>query len=280
MEEPQEEPGRGQAEQQQDDEAAAGPLRPPPGQEDEEEEADVGPQPPKAKKRKILQFEQQYLDALPCAHMYEKSFMHRDTVTHVVATPTDFVITGSVDGHLKFWKKQETGIEFVKHYRAHLGAVDGLAASHDGSLCVSISRDRTVKVFDVVGFDMIMMMKLTYTPGTAEWVFKKGDAASKLAISDLNSPAVYFYDVASGSESPIATLEKLHTAPVKVMRFNAPANTVISSDAKGFIEYWSPDDYKPPPSSGPGGVVKFTMKLDTDLFALARAKTQDRKSVV
>jgi peptidylprolyl isomerase domain and WD repeat-containing protein 1 len=35
------------------------------------------------------------------------------------------VITGSVDGHLKFWKKQETGIEFVKHYRAHLGAVDG-----------------------------------------------------------------------------------------------------------------------------------------------------------
>jgi hypothetical protein len=53
MEEPQEEPGRGQAEQQQDDEAAAGPPRPPPGQEDEEEEADVGPQPPKAKKRKV-----------------------------------------------------------------------------------------------------------------------------------------------------------------------------------------------------------------------------------
>lgn len=48
----------------------------------------------------------------------------------------------------------------------------GLSASHDGSLCVSISRDRTVKVFDVVGFDMIMMMKLPYTPGTAEWVFK------------------------------------------------------------------------------------------------------------
>lgn len=48
----------------------------------------------------------------------------------------------------------------------------GLAASHDGSLCVSISRDRTAKVFDVVGFDMIMMMKLSFTPGVAEWVFK------------------------------------------------------------------------------------------------------------
>lgn len=44
----------------------------------------------------------------------------------------------------------------------------------------------------------------------------------------------------------------------------------------GFIEYWSPDDYKAPPSSGPAAVVKFTMKLDTDLFALAKAKTYAR----
>jgi hypothetical protein len=37
---------------------------------------------------------------------------------------------------------------------------------------VTISQDRSVKVFDVVGFDMILMMKLPYTPGVAEWVFK------------------------------------------------------------------------------------------------------------
>ena len=36
---------------------------------------------------------------------------------------TDFIITASVDGHVKFWKKQEEGIEFVKHFRAHLGIV-------------------------------------------------------------------------------------------------------------------------------------------------------------
>lgn len=151
----------------------------------------------------VLPFEQQYLEALPSAHMYEKSYMHRDTLTHVAvrqrrvgmpvlhrrhsrcctggaaaavaprrrphrqagtrrqlgpplrrwrlapgpaptgppdarppppsppspprlqATTSDFIITGSSDGHLKFWKKQEGGIEFVKHYRAHLGSVDG-----------------------------------------------------------------------------------------------------------------------------------------------------------
>jgi peptidylprolyl isomerase domain and WD repeat-containing protein 1 len=43
-------------------------------------------------------------------------------------TSSDFIITGSVDGHLKFWKKQEGGVEFVKHYRAHLGSVDGAPA--------------------------------------------------------------------------------------------------------------------------------------------------------
>ncbi len=32
----------------------------------------------------VLPFEQQYLDALPSAHMYEKSYMHRDIVTHAL----------------------------------------------------------------------------------------------------------------------------------------------------------------------------------------------------
>ena len=74
----------------------------------------------------VLEHEQAYLAALPSAQMYEKSFMHRDTVTQVaVAQDQDFLITGSIDGHLKFWKKTPTGIEFAKHYRAHVGALDG-----------------------------------------------------------------------------------------------------------------------------------------------------------
>ena len=52
--------------------------------------------------------------------------MHRDVVTHaVVAADVDFLITGSADGHIKFWKKRATGIEFAKHFRAHLGPVKG-----------------------------------------------------------------------------------------------------------------------------------------------------------
>lgn len=67
------------------------------------------------------EFERLYLQNLPIAENYEKSFMHRDLITHLVVTPTDFIITGSIDGHIKFWKKQDLSIEFVKHFRCHLG---------------------------------------------------------------------------------------------------------------------------------------------------------------
>ena len=65
---------------------------------------------------------------------------------------TEFLITTSVDGHVKFWKKQEQGIEFVKHYRAHLGVVVGVSASTDGQWFASAGDDGTLKVFDVVNF--------------------------------------------------------------------------------------------------------------------------------
>ena len=32
-------------------------------------------------------------------------------------------------GHIKFWKKKGMGIEFVKHFRSHLGPICGLAVS-------------------------------------------------------------------------------------------------------------------------------------------------------
>jgi len=68
-----------------------------------------------------LQFQQLYLQRLPSAEMYEKSYMHRDNVTHTAISRKDFVITGSKDGHVKFWKKKPEGVEFVKHFRAHVG---------------------------------------------------------------------------------------------------------------------------------------------------------------
>jgi peptidylprolyl isomerase domain and WD repeat-containing protein 1 len=204
----------------------------PPRLPDDEGE-DVGPAPPKAKKRRVLEYEQQYLQALPLAQMYEKSYMHRDAVVQVaVARGTDFIITASVDGHIKFWKKLALGVEFAKHFKAHLGSVTGLAVSADGSMCASISTDKTVKVFDVSTFDMIAMVRLPYVPGCVEWIFKPGDAKSLLAVSDMSEPAIHVYDVRGDTSEPVGQVS-LHMAPVTAMRYNSAHNTVISTDARG-----------------------------------------------
>jgi peptidylprolyl isomerase domain and WD repeat-containing protein 1 len=42
-------------------------------------------------------------------------------LTDIGHRSTGFIITTSVDGHVKFWKKKDVGIEFVKHFKAHLG---------------------------------------------------------------------------------------------------------------------------------------------------------------
>ena len=54
------------------------------------------------KKKKALPFENVYLENLPHSDTYERSFMHRDVVSWCLSSgSTCFVITGSVDGHVK-----------------------------------------------------------------------------------------------------------------------------------------------------------------------------------
>ncbi|CAI8592901.1 unnamed protein product [Vicia faba] len=233
-----------------------------------EDEPIVGPGPaPRARLKRPLQFEQAYLDALPSANMYEKSYMHRDVVTHVAVSAAEFFITGSADGHLKFWKKRPIGIEFAKHFRSHLGPIEGLAVSIDGLLCCTISNDRSVKVYDVVNFDMMVMIRLPYIPGAIEWVYNQGDVKASLAISDRNSSFVHIYDARSGSNDPIISKE-IHSSPIKVMKFNPVYDTVISADAKGFIEYWNPTTLQFPEDE-----VSFKVRSDTNLFEIVKCKT-------
>lgn len=48
----------------------------------------------------------------------------------------------------------------------------GLSVSPDGSLLVSISDDKSIKVFDVANIDMMVMLRLSFVPSAAEWNFR------------------------------------------------------------------------------------------------------------
>lgn len=126
------------------------------------------------KRRRVVPHEKAYLTELPKADRYYRSFMHRDVISHVLITNhSNFLLTASVDGHLKFWKKQSAserrdkegqvgpGIEFVKHYRAHLSPILACVASADGLVAATVAADGaagpdggmgSVKVFDVENF--------------------------------------------------------------------------------------------------------------------------------
>ncbi|KAG6820714.1 hypothetical protein H0H93_012767 [Arthromyces matolae] len=247
----------------------------PPLDEDDDDDDDVGPMPMPAeaggakKKRKVLPHERLYLEHLPNTDQYYKSFMHRDTINFTVVTKTEFVITTSVDGHLKLWKKQDDGIEFVKHYRAHLNPIVAVSASADGQLFATVSDDGSAKVFDVVNFDMINIIKLGYVPLTCCWVHKSGQAQGLLAVSESKSNKVHIYD-GRGDGKPLETIETLHRFPVHIMTFSDKFDTVISADEGGFVEYWQPIEPFVLPKNVAG---MWSYKSETDLYEFKKSKS-------
>lgn len=115
-----------------------------------------------------------------------------------------------------------------------------MQVSADGLLCCTISTDRSAKIYDVVNYDMMAMLRLPFVPGAMDWVFKQGDAKAKLAISDKESSSIYIFDARSGSNEPTIS-KQVHMGPIKVMKYNAACDVVVSADLKGMLEYWSPD---------------------------------------
>lgn len=130
---------------------------------------------------------------------------------------TGYLITTSIDGHLKIWKKQDHGIEFVKHFRTSLSSIVGLAASDDGKMCATISANGEGRVFDVVNFDMINIFKFGFKPKAVCFVHAPGAGQAMLAVSDEAGPTIRIYDARGDGVTPTYTLEKVHRAPVHLM---------------------------------------------------------------
>lgn len=191
------------------------------------------------KKAKLIKHEDVYLKNLPSCEAYERSYMHRDIVTHVHMTKAQFLITASADGVIKFWKKTTTGIEFVKSFKSHTGPIEDLAVTPTGSELVSISRkDKSVKVFDIVNFDMINMFSLEFEPKCVEWIGQSLTSDENLLISDSKSHHIYTFDSRQSDNQPKKTIDKIHSATVCRMRLNPVHDLIVSIDVSGIVKYW------------------------------------------
>lgn len=209
-----------------------------------------------------------YLENLPNSIFYEYSYMHRDIITHIaISKATEFIITASYDGHVKFWKKMMDSIEFVKHFQAHLEPINALTLSYDGYKLVTTSNDKMIKFFEVVGFDMSHMINTnTFIPTCAVWL--ETDYDNQVAIGDQSNGIIRIYNSNGGSSIPIKEILK-HSSPVTQMSFNFHAKCIISIDTSGLIEYWDTSSYSLPNKNH----ITFAFKSETDLYELMKAKT-------
>ncbi|CAK7265794.1 Peptidyl-prolyl cis-trans isomerase cyp15 [Sporothrix epigloea] len=263
---------------------------------------DMGPQLPSAataaaapkKKRRILKHERLFVSALPASRRYSKSLMHKEQLSFLTLTPgTDFLITTSTDGVVKFWKKVAEGIEFVKQFSAHQGPIASVSASCDGRSFASAGAaptDKTIKIFDVATFDLLSVIALDFVPRHICWVHRRGASLPLLAVADAGSTAIHIFDgrgeaaaitggpgFASNAtaadtgdaalQKPLHTLSSMHRMPVTLLAYNEAYDCVVSVDAGGMIEYWRPNGTYEKPEN------VFRLKSATSLFEFKKAKS-------
>ncbi|KAJ2849715.1 Peptidyl-prolyl cis-trans isomerase cyp15 [Coemansia brasiliensis] len=210
------------------------------------------------------------VERLPSAQMYGRSYMHRDTVEYVEVTQTGFVLTMSIDGHVKFWKKREKGIEFVKDFRAHVRGIGAYAVSHDGQLFATRSidaSDKTIKIFDVVNFDMIGIITTEFVPGALCWAEDPLDQSVCIAVADGEKAQVITYSPYA-SEEPRRIIDTAHRQPVAVMAYTPVLECMVTADQGGMVEYWRLDTPQKLPQT-----VDFTLKSQTDLYEFKKSKS-------
>lgn len=232
---------------------------------------DFGPALPSSvppKKKRKLPYESLYVDALPKGARYSRSLMHKDQVSSVTIAPSpaDFVITTSTDGVVKFWKKLATGIEFAKEYRAHESRIVSSSVSVDGGLFATAGDedDQTIKIFDVITFDLLSILNLDSGATCICWVHRRGKPPI-LAVGV--GKQILVYDGRGDSQAPMHVLSALHRAPVVAMAYNPIFDCVVSADSGGMVEYWQPgDNYEKPDSV-------FKMKSASNLFDFKKAKS-------
>jgi peptidylprolyl isomerase domain and WD repeat-containing protein 1 len=255
----------------QAEEDVAAPTAPPADDSDSDDD-DLGPALPSAeaprKKRRKLPYEKQYVAALPSASRYSKSLMHKDQLTFCTFTlHTDFLITSSVDGYVKFWKKTSGAIEFVKEFKAHEGEIKSATVSSDGRSYATAGADNSIKIFDVATFDLLALLEPEVPPKCICFVHGHGTSYPLLAVSNDTDGKISIYDGRGENQKPMHTIAALHRKPVHIMTYNSAYNCVLSADESGMIEYWQPSgSYEKPDNV-------FEMKSTTSLFAFKKAKS-------
>lgn len=216
-------------------------------------------------------------DSVPTAGLYEYSYMHRQPVSHVLASSeSEFIITiSSADAIVKFWKKLVRGIEFVKAFDCDSPILDASVSSNGRDLVV-LTSDMYLRLFDIESFNLIGMASIgrLFPRNNASklcFVSRKDALSPTLAVASKDTGSVMLIETTPLLDDPKSYKPKkeflVHDSPVVFIKYSCDSNTVVSIDREGFIEVWDPVSLGIPIKS------LFSSKFDTDLFELKRDNT-------
>lgn len=223
-----------------------------------------------------------YMDNLVASNKYEKSYMHRDILSMILSIEaSNFIITVSEDGILKFWKKLFLGIDFIKQYKAHIAKPTGLAHTVNGQYLVTCcDKDCMLKTFDIENYDLIHMMKLSFEPLHCLFINKTEDPELLVLVTEKENGNMNILK-ACGNSDIIKTI-LIHDYSISCLAFNYEFSTLISCDSGGYIEI---NDISKTRSKEKKNVettlienledsklIKYNIKSETDLFELSNLK--------
>ena len=118
---------------------------------------------------------------------------------------------------------------------------------------------------------VINIIELSLEPSEAEFIYDGDSAKPLLAVAAASSPALHVFDARSPSNTPLATTESMHRAPITQIKYNRAFHAVVSCDSAGGVEYWSaalPNNQFVVPET-----VAFKFKSEArDLLTFLRAK--------
>lgn len=105
--------------------------------------------------------------------------------------------------------------------------------SHDGFRLISAAKnDATIKVFDVMAFDMIDIIRVDLAMSVIEFVNYYNSPSHIIAIGVSEKIELYKLEDGSNLKS-----FNVHAGSTRLIKFNKEFNTVVSIDDQGIIEY-------------------------------------------
>lgn len=171
---------------------------------------------------------------------YEKSYMHKDQLDKVIyINKIDTLITISIEGMIKFWKKTSVGLEFIKEIRTFTTRIKSFSYTNSCQFALASSEfEENLCVFDLICIDLIQKMRINLKPNYSVIISNDKNDVFAL-VSDKVSSNMYLYMILSDfSLKSLVLILDFHVSPVRNIDYCQYRRDFFSVCEKGYVEFW------------------------------------------